>query len=98
LIAAFDRLAETKAESLFHEIAATPDEVALDKIKPERRAIDSIIMADILELTEEEQLEVYRAVIDVIKSRLGKAARQTRATKVSQRTRSAASASFPTTR
>jgi hypothetical protein len=73
LIAAFDRLAETKAESLFHEIAATPDEVSLDKIKPERRAIDSIIMADILELTEEEQLEVYRAVIDVIKSRLDKA-------------------------
>ena len=73
LIDAFERLAETSADSLFHEIAATPDDVALDKIKPERRAIDSIIMADILGMTEEEQLEVYRAVIDVIKSRLDKA-------------------------
>jgi type I restriction enzyme M protein len=73
LISAFERLAETKADSLFHEIAATPEAVALDKIKPERRAIDSIIMADILGMTEEEQLEVYRAVIDVIKSRLDKA-------------------------
>lgn len=73
LIAAFERLAETNAESLFNEIAATPEEVSLDKIKPERRAIDTIIMADILEMTDEEQLDVYRAVIDVIKSRLDKA-------------------------
>ena len=48
MIAAFDRLAQTNAESLFHEIAATPDEVSLENIKPERRAIDRIIMADIL--------------------------------------------------
>jgi adenine-specific DNA methylase len=80
LIAAFERLAETKAESLFREIAATPAEVSLDNIKPERRAIDRIIFADILRLNDEEQLDVYRAVVDVIKSRLDKAANLTAAT------------------
>jgi len=30
-------------------------------------------MGDILELSDEEQLEVYRAVIDLVKSRIEKA-------------------------
>ena len=30
-------------------------------------------MGDILELTDEEQLEVYKAVIDLVKSKLDKA-------------------------
>jgi hypothetical protein len=80
LIGAFERLAATKAESLFNEIAATPGEVALENIKPERRAIDHIIMADILGLSDEEQLDVYRAVIDIIRSRLDKAASRTPST------------------
>lgn len=95
LIAAFDRLAETNAESLFNEVAATPDEVTLDNIKPERRAIDRIIMADILRLTDQEQLDVYRAVIDVIRSRLDKAASLTTATTSRQ---PPALACFPTRR
>jgi hypothetical protein len=80
LIAAFERLADTKAESLFTEIAATPDEVSFENVKPERRALDCIVMSDILRLTDEEQIDVYRAVIDVIKSRLDKAASLTHAT------------------
>jgi len=35
--------------------------------------LDKIIMGEILGLTEEEQLEVYRAVIDLVKSRIEKA-------------------------
>ena len=61
-------------ESLFTELGAnTPDEVSLDKVKPDRRELDKIIMGDILGLTEAEQLEVYRAVVDLVKSRLDKA-------------------------
>jgi hypothetical protein len=45
----------------------------LNKISPERRELDKIIMSDILGLTEQEQLEVYKAVIDLVKSRLDKA-------------------------
>jgi len=61
-------------ESIFSELGAfTPEEVSLDKVKIDRRELDKIIMGDILGLTEEEQLEVYRAVIDLVKSRIEKA-------------------------
>jgi len=60
--------------SCFEEIGANNQkEITLEKIKPDRRELDKIIMGDILGLTEEEQLEVYRAVIDLVKSRLEKA-------------------------
>lgn len=47
--------------------------VSLDKVKPDRREMDRLIMGEILGLTDEEQLEVYRSVIDLVKSRLEKA-------------------------
>jgi type I restriction-modification system DNA methylase subunit len=60
--------------SVFEEIgASSPEEVSLDKVKPDRRELDKIIMGEILGLTEQEQLEVYRAVIDLVKSRIEKA-------------------------
>ncbi len=60
--------------SLFSELgASSPEEVSLDKVKPDRRELDKIVMGEILGLTDDEQLEVYRAVIDLVKSRLEKA-------------------------
>ena len=60
--------------TVFEEIGAnTPEEVSLDKVKPDRRELDKIVMGEILDLNEEEQLEVYRAVIDLVKSRIEKA-------------------------
>lgn len=73
LIEKFNKLAETDAESIFKEISSFPEEVSLDKVKPDRRALDKIIMGEILGLTDEEQLEVYRAVVDLVKSRIEKA-------------------------
>ena len=70
----FDSHKSFAHDSLFSELSASsPDEVSLDKVKPDRRELDNIIMGNILGLTDEEQLEVYRAVIDVVKSRLEKA-------------------------
>ncbi len=69
----FERLANTPAESLFKEIAPTPDAVSLDEVKTERRELDKIIMGDILGLSEAEQLEVYVAVVDMVRARLDKA-------------------------
>jgi len=70
----FRELSKTRCESIFEEIGAnTPEEVSLDKVKPERRELDKIVMGEILGLTEEEQLEVYKAVVDQVKSRLEKA-------------------------
>jgi tRNA1(Val) A37 N6-methylase TrmN6 len=64
----------SKIGTVFEEIgASTPEEVSLEKVKKERRELDKIIMGEILGLTDEEQLEVYRAVIDLVKSRIEKA-------------------------
>jgi len=70
----FRELSETSCDSIFGEIGAnSPEELSLDKVKTDRRELDEIVMGEILGLTEEEQLEVYRAVVDLVRSRLEKA-------------------------
>jgi hypothetical protein len=71
---AFQNLSSRPADSIFSELgASSPEEVSLDKVKPDRRELDKIVMGEILGLSDEEQIEVYRAVIDLVKSRLEKA-------------------------
>jgi len=73
LSAAFNKLSSREIGSVFSEIGAdSPEEVSLEKVKPDRRDLDKIIF-EILDLSEEEQLEVYRAVVDLVKSRIEKA-------------------------
>ncbi|MEA2066267.1 MAG: N-6 DNA methylase, partial [Thermotogota bacterium] len=70
----FRELSETSCDSIFEEIGAnSPEEVSLDKVKTDRRELDEIVMGKLLGLTGEEQLEVYKAVVDLVKSRLVKA-------------------------
>lgn len=65
---------ERKTETIFDELGViSSEEVSFDKIKPDRRELDKIIMGEILGLTEDEQLEVYRAVVDLVRSRIEKA-------------------------
>lgn len=67
-------LLSRKIESIFQEIgASSPEEVSLDTVNSSRRKLDEIIMGEILGLTREERLEVYRAVVDLVKSRIEKA-------------------------
>lgn len=73
LLREYDELLKTECQSLFKEIGTSSDEITLEKVKPERRAIDKTIMGDILELSDNDQLEIYRAVVDLVKSRLEKA-------------------------
>jgi len=74
LVSILTQLKKREICSIFEELGATsPKEFSLDKVKPDRRELDKIIMGEILGLTEEEQLEVYRAVIDLVKSRIEKA-------------------------
>ena len=71
---AFDGLSKRQMGNVFSELgASSPEEVSLDKVKPDRRELDKIVMGEILGLTDEEQLEVYRAVVDLVKSRIEKA-------------------------
>lgn len=70
----FDILAKRQSGTIFEELGSkNAEEVSLNKIKSDRRKLDKIVMGDILGLTDEEQLEVYRAVIDLVKSRIEKA-------------------------
>jgi len=70
----FKALRHRPIETIFMELGVTtPDEVSLDKVRPDRRELDRIVMGEILGLTEKEQLEVYRAVIDLVRSRIERA-------------------------
>ena len=70
----FGELSSREFGSIFEELGArSPQEVSLEKVKPDRRELDKIVMGEILGLTNEEQLEVYQAVVDLVGSRLRKA-------------------------
>lgn len=74
MIRAFDELCKREILTIFEEIGArSPEEVSLEKVRPDRRELDKIIMGEILGLSDEEQLEVYRAVVDLVKSRMERA-------------------------
>ena len=45
----------------------------MDEIKPSRREVDKIVSEKLLKLSEEDQLEVYKSVIILVKRRLEKA-------------------------
>jgi len=69
----FDNLSQRGIGSVFEEFGAeTPEAISFDKVKPDRRELDKVVFK-ILGLTEEEQLEVYKAAVDLVKSRLEKA-------------------------
>ncbi len=68
------KILERKIENIFKELGAnSPDEVSLEKVKPDRFELDKIILQDILGLSEAEHSEVYREVVDLVRSRLDKA-------------------------
>ena len=48
------------------------EDVSLEGVLPDRRALDEVVF-EALGLTEEEQLAVYRAVVELVKNRLVKA-------------------------
>ena len=71
---AFNNLAQRPIGDIFEELgASSPEDVSLDKVKPDRRELDKIVMGDILGLADEEQLKAYRAVVDLVRSRIEKA-------------------------
>ncbi|GIV06443.1 MAG: hypothetical protein KatS3mg016_2018 [Fimbriimonadales bacterium] len=49
-----------------------PEAVSLDKVLPDRRALDAVVF-EVLGLSKAEQLEVYRAVVELVRKRLVKA-------------------------
>ena len=49
-----------------------PEDISLEKVLPDRRSLDQVVF-EALGLTEAEQLEIYRAVVWLVKQRLSKA-------------------------
>jgi type I restriction-modification system DNA methylase subunit len=65
---------DASINSIFDDLnARNADEISLEDIRIERRELDKIVMGEILGLSDEEQLEVYRAVVELVKSRIEKA-------------------------
>lgn len=74
ILTVFQKISKRQIGTVYEEIGAnSPEEVSLNKIKSDRRELDKIVMGEILGLTEKDQLEVYRAVIDLVKSRIERA-------------------------
>ncbi|GBC92373.1 hypothetical protein HRbin15_00841 [bacterium HR15] len=79
LLKAFEQMAEREVKSIFEELGLPkpnrdysnirPEEVSLDKVLPDRRALDAVVF-EVLGLSEAEQLEVYRAVVELVRTRL----------------------------
>lgn len=70
---AFDDLCKRPIGSVFEEIGfKKPEDRSLERLKLDRKKLDEIIF-NILGLTEEEKLEVYKAIVDLVKSRIEKA-------------------------
>ena len=71
LLRAFERIKNVPVKNILTEISLQDSgEIVVAK---ERRKLDKIIMGEILGLTDEEQLQVYRAIVDLVKSRIEKA-------------------------
>lgn len=69
----FKELKDRTIGSIFDEIGATKsNEVKLNRVKKDRLELDNIIF-DVLGLSRKERIEVYRAVVDLVKSRIEKA-------------------------
>lgn len=65
---------DREPESVFEELGAeSADEVTLDSIKEDRRALDEFVMGKIIGLTEEAQLDIYRGLLQLVDERLTKA-------------------------
>jgi hypothetical protein len=71
---AMEILGDRPIGSVFEELGAeTPDEVTLEDIKHDRRKVDQYVLGDLIGLSEEDQLELYRQIIQMVGNRLGKA-------------------------
>lgn len=79
---AFDEMSKREIKSIFEELGLPkpnrdysniyPEDISLDKVLPDRKELDRVVF-EALGLTEEGQLEVYRAVVELVKNRLVKA-------------------------
>jgi len=67
-------LRNKEIENIFDEIGAnTVEEVELEKVKDDRRAIDKYVLGELIGLSEKKQIELYREIIKMVRNRIEKA-------------------------
>jgi type I restriction-modification system DNA methylase subunit len=61
-------------ESVFEELGAeSVDSVTLESVNEDRRALDEFVMGDVIGLSDEAQLDIYRGLLRLVDERLSKA-------------------------
>ncbi len=78
----FDEMSKRDIKSIFEELGLPKPnkdysnidarDISLDKVLPDRRELDKVVF-EALGVTEGEQLDVYKAVVELVKNRLVKA-------------------------
>ncbi|AEH25196.1 hypothetical protein [Pyrococcus yayanosii] len=68
----FEKLKDYEIKSIFEELGLPKPNRDLSNINPDDVSLDKVIF-EVLGLTEEEQLEVYKVVVELVKQRLAKA-------------------------
>jgi hypothetical protein len=74
IIGLVEKILSKPVQSIFDYLGSrNPTAITLSQIDPNRRALDSLIMGEIMGLNEQEQLQLYRDVVTLVTSRLKKA-------------------------
>lgn len=60
---------------IYEELGSTdPNEISIDEVDEHRRAVDIVLMEDVLSLSTKEQLQIYRGALQLVQDRMDKAA------------------------
>jgi hypothetical protein len=74
LLQVFNELGKTAIGTIFDEIGTKdPNKVSIEKVKKTRNQLDNIILSQLLQLSGRNQIDMYRAIIDLVNSRIEKA-------------------------
>jgi len=74
IIDCFTEVGNRKVGSVFEELGTESfSDLSLDDVAEDRRALDRILLGDILDLTESEQKALYQGFFQMVQNRLEKA-------------------------
>jgi methylase of polypeptide subunit release factors len=74
LEALFDKMSKRKIFSIFNELGTnSPEEISIEKVQSDRRELDTYILLNILGLEVQDVIDVYKSIIDLVKSRIERA-------------------------
>ncbi|WP_152039860.1 HsdM family class I SAM-dependent methyltransferase [Salinigranum salinum] len=77
LVDRFETVASRSLGSVFEECGARRREaVSLESVRADRRALDEVVMSEVLDLSDEVQEDVYRGLVGLVDDRLTKASRE----------------------